>query len=221
MSETHGERPNRHIPTPRHPVQYERGDNGPQYILPNYEPSMGSRLLQTDEIVQSANGRFYTVEEVASFPEKSNAWCPTYGNCTRCHTMGPVGQQCNICDNGRHFVVVMTVRTDDDAPNLSILDARHVAKLYKHVGEQEQFAHADHTWDWRHFPKVTIPEARFRDDVIGWRLTFEMCDLVGRSLTPEEQEAWMYRNENGSAVALYTRIASNVGRVERGEEEDE
>ena len=53
-----------------------------------------------EAMVMQVGGLFCTEEDINQFHEKSDAQCPTFGNCSVCFASGQVGEKC--CHGGNH-----------------------------------------------------------------------------------------------------------------------
>ena len=131
-----------------------------QYIVKDFDPDVHADShgwLQQDQIIRSDH-LLYTDDEIATFPARSNARCPTFGNCTLCWCPGPVGNRCTICYNGGIYKVVKCHHLDLPAGPQSIVDAEHLAELIGVTGSQP--AKADRTFSWLRTPTVVVRKAQ-------------------------------------------------------------
>jgi hypothetical protein len=88
-------------------TEFPEVPNGSEYIIRNYGEKYEGRNnddVEIDEkdVVRAKNGRYFTPMEVSSFKEKNTQHCPTYGLCTECLDVGPVGLLCKRCPNDEY-----------------------------------------------------------------------------------------------------------------------
>ena len=119
-------------------------------IVVGYRNEQEGRNIDEDQVIR-AEGFFHTSEEVDRFSERSNARCPTHGNCERCYKAGPVGLRC-VCGGGA-YKVIMAHERNDDMRRRRIVDAEKLAEL---LGKDVQIAQADRRFNWVSTPTEVL-----------------------------------------------------------------
>ena len=129
------------------------------------QDQQGQPILEQD-VVRSANGRYYTSNEVSSFHVKSDARCPTYGNCPYCWCAGPVGRMCNTCNRSDHGYLVLFIMKDSMQ---HIMDAEYLSQLFE-AGMPLLVANADRTYAWCRTPYEELT-SKMVQNYLDWKET--------------------------------------------------
>jgi hypothetical protein len=79
----------------------------PDYILMDYNKSMGDVLIPDNKVIRPMNCRCYTNLYPVHWGENSIDRCPTYGVCQVCCSSRPTGRRCVKC--GTHNVIYMCI----------------------------------------------------------------------------------------------------------------
>jgi hypothetical protein len=80
----------------------------PNYILMDYDKSMGDKVLPNNKVIRPMNHRCYTKLDPVYWGENSIERCPTYGVCWVCCSSGPTGRECHICLNKDVMYICMS-----------------------------------------------------------------------------------------------------------------
>ena len=108
----------------------------PRYLLHNWNTYREDEFVRHEDTLRSANGYYYTKEEVALFKEKSHNHCPIYGSCDKCFRAGPVGKFCDCCGFDHGYAVLRLTECLYDPQHSGILDSLFVANYLRRGCEQ-------------------------------------------------------------------------------------
>jgi len=127
-----------------------------RHMLVNYADCQEDEDIHDEDVIRVGQGFFCTEQEIAAFRRKSNDRCPTYGNCNKCWSSGPVGKMCTFCadppDCNIGCQVVFMIDTAERTPR-KILDAERVSDAY---GANHKIAKGRSTHRWLRTPTQTI-----------------------------------------------------------------
>ena len=125
-------------------------------MLVNYADCQEDEDIRDEDVIRSRQGFFCTEEEIAAFKLKSKDRCPTYGNCNKCWSSGPVGKMCTFCtdppDRNIGHQVIFMINTAERTPRM-ILDAEGISDA---CGANHKIAKGKSTCRWLSTPTRTI-----------------------------------------------------------------
>jgi hypothetical protein len=97
------------------------------YILMDYNVSMGDGVIPNNKVIRQMNCRCYTKLDPVYWRENSIDRCPAYGVCRVCCSSGPTGRHCQICMNKDVIYVCMLIilKNDRDEEITRMVDVHH------------------------------------------------------------------------------------------------
>jgi hypothetical protein len=81
----------------------------PDYILMDYNKSMGDVVIPDNKVIRPMNCQCYTNLDPVHWGENSIDRCLTYGVCRVCCGSGPTGRRCAICFANNVIYVCMLI----------------------------------------------------------------------------------------------------------------
>ena len=135
--------------------------------------------IPDEDVLQAANGMYFTSQEIETWKVKNTQDMQTYGNCGRCYRSGPIGTKCSLCKEKPLMVRGEAVGLVWPSYRLMqvedmFLDSRLIAEIY---GKGRDVAKAD-TWHGQEelVNKVSgVPFDEIYDRLDAMR-TGESCD---------------------------------------------
>jgi hypothetical protein len=101
--------------------------DGPRYVMPNFRQELLGKLLPEEATSRAPNGRWWRVQDFPLMRQKSMLRCPTYGNCDRCFSSGPMNGYCRECVmRGQYYALV---RVDVEG-ELRMVDAEWISRFF-------------------------------------------------------------------------------------------
>jgi hypothetical protein len=79
------------------------------YILMDYDKSMGEVVIPDNKVIRLVNCWCYTNLNPVHWGENSIDGCPTYGVCQVCCSSGPTGRHCKKCEVDNVVYVCMSI----------------------------------------------------------------------------------------------------------------
>jgi hypothetical protein len=105
----------------------------PDYILMDYNKSMGDVVIPNNKVIRPMNCWCYTKLDPVHWGENSIDRCPTYGVCRACCGSGPTGRRCLICCNDNMIYVCMLIILKDNMGEeiTRMIDAQWILRIFE------------------------------------------------------------------------------------------
>jgi hypothetical protein len=104
----------------------------PNYILMDYNVSMGDGVIPDNKVIRPMNRRCYTKLNPVYWGENSIDRCPTYEVCRVCCSSRPTVRHCQICMNKDVIYVCMSIilKNDRGEEIIRMVDAQWTLRIF-------------------------------------------------------------------------------------------